>query len=88
MAIEKFEVTTTQNSRGQLPKVNDEIVVDGIPGRVLWIDPFQGFRFRVMIPGLRDADGNQQFLDEFVPWSRVLDLSKTSPGLIDEVINL
>lgn len=83
MAIETFEVTTTQNTRGKLPKVNDEIVVDGIPGRVLWIDPFQGFRFRITIPGLV-VDGEQQFIDEFVPWSRVLDLVKTSPGLIEE----
>lgn len=87
MATDEFEVTTTLNTRGKLPKVNDKITVDGLPGRVLLIDPFQGFRYRITVPGLI-VDGEQQFIDDFVPWSRILDMVKVEPKPTGEVIDL
>lgn len=68
-----FEVTTTRNANGALPKVNDKIKVDGIPADVIQVHPFHGIQYQVLIPGLV-VDGKQQFIQDWVPWGIVLDL--------------
>lgn len=69
----EWNMTTTRNTRGDLPKVNDKINIDGIPADVIAVDPFHGIRYQVMIPGLI-VDGKQQFFTDWAPWSIVLDL--------------
>lgn len=78
MASETWEVLTTRNARGALPKVNDKIVVDGIPADVIQVHSFNGIQYQVTIPGLRDAEGKQQFITDWLPWSIVLEMRKTS----------
>lgn len=74
---ESWEVLTTRNAQDGLPKVNDHIVVDGIPASVTRVSPFHGIQYRVTVPGLI-IDGKQQFITDWLPWSIVLELRKTS----------
>ena len=77
MAMESWEILTTRNARDGLPKVNDHIVVDGIPADVIQVHPFHGIQYQVTIPGLV-VDGKQQFIQDWIPWDIVLKIEKTS----------
>lgn len=83
-----WNLTTTRNAQGKLPKVNDKIMVDGIPADVIKVDPFHGIQYQIAIPGLRDADGNQVFIKDWAPWSIVLDLQKVEMDPAGGVVNL
>lgn len=82
MATQSWNLTTNRNTRGALPKVNDRITIDGIPADVLQVHPFHGIQYRITIPGLV-VDGKQTFIDDWAPWSIVLDLAK-----VDDTIDL
>lgn len=69
-----WTLTTTRNTRGALPKVNDQITIDGIPADVIQVSPFHGIQYQIKIPGLI-VDGKQQFVTDWAPWSIVLDLT-------------
>ncbi len=72
-----FEVTTTRNTNNALPKVNDHIVIDGIPADVVEVHPFHGIKYQVAIPGLV-VDGKQRYIVDWMPWSIVLDIHETT----------
>lgn len=77
MATEQWKMTTTRNAHDGLPKVNDRIEVDGIPADVIQVHQFHGIQYQIAIPGLV-VDGKQQFIQDWVPWSIVLDLHKVT----------
>lgn len=83
-----WNLITTRNARGNLPKVNDKIMVDGIPADVIQVHSFNGIQYQIAIPGLRDAEGKQMFIKDWAPWSIVLDLQKIEMDPAGEVTNL
>ena len=69
----EWNMTTTRNRHGGLPKPGDKINVDGIPADVVTVDQFKGIEYQITIPGLI-VDGKQQFFRDWAPWDIVLDL--------------
>lgn len=72
----EFEVITTRGTT--VPKPGDKIVIDGIRGTVTGFDVFNGVKYQVDIPGLREDNSDSVSVEDWLLWSTILVFRQTS----------
>ena len=73
-----FQATTVHNRSGALPRVNDKIVVDGVPADVTKVDVYEGISYQVRIPGLKNPEGGALFVPGKIAWADLLELTQVT----------